>query len=240
MNDYVFIDKALFFPRQGILAVGDLHLGYEEMLRESGILVPGNQIKETINDLKKIFKEIKKRKSKLKKIVLLGDIKHFFNYEKEEKVGFFELMNFLKKYFDEKDIILIKGNHDTFSLSDMPLKDYYIYDGIAFLHGHKFFPEILDKKIKTIVLAHLHLAITLSDEQDIRKEKYRCFLTGKWKRKQVIIVPHFLNLSEGTDILEYYERDGPFIIPKKELRDFQIHVIGKDRIYDFGKIKDMA
>ena len=61
---YSFIDKTLFFPNEGILVVGDLHIGFEHMLRQSGVLVPERQIKDMIAELDEIFKKIKKRKTK--------------------------------------------------------------------------------------------------------------------------------------------------------------------------------
>ena len=60
MTEYKFIGKTIFFPEQGILAVGDLHIGYEESLRQSGVLMPEQQVKEVINDLRNIINEIKK------------------------------------------------------------------------------------------------------------------------------------------------------------------------------------
>src|SRR3989344_5383415 len=96
--DYKFIDKALFFPEQGILAVGDLHVGYEHALRESGFLVPESQIKDIISDLEKIILKIKEKKHKLRKVVFLGDIKHYFNYEWREKFNFSKLLDFLRGF----------------------------------------------------------------------------------------------------------------------------------------------
>jgi len=61
MENYEFIDRTLFFPKKGILVIGDLHIGYEAMLRQSGVLIPERQIKDIIKDLKNIFKEIKNR-----------------------------------------------------------------------------------------------------------------------------------------------------------------------------------
>ena len=191
-KDYIFINKTLFFPEKGILAVGDLHLGYEYQLQQSGVLIPEQQIKEIMEELKIIFSEIKERNFKLKKIIFIGDIKHSFSYEWKEKNYFNEVMNFLKNYVKDKDIILIKGNHDTidYSFSDR-LQDYYIEDELAFCHGHKLFLEVLDKKIKTIVIGHLHPSIILSDKQNIKREKYKCFLIGKFKSKNIIIILQF-------------------------------------------------
>jgi len=242
IKPYIFIGKTIFFPEKGILAVGDLHLGFEFKLQQSGVLVPEMQIKEIKDELKIIFEEIKKMNFKLKKIVFIGDIKHSFSYEWKEKNYFKELLNFLREYVDDKNIILIKGNHDTidYSFSDR-LKDYFVKDEIIFTHGHEAFSEIFDDKIKIVVMGHLHPSIILSDKQNIKREKYKCFLVGKFKKKEIIILPSFLATIEGTtinNIQDEYE-DYFSIIPKKYLEKFNVHVIGEKEIYNFGKIKNL-
>lgn len=239
---YIFIGKTIFFPEKGILAIGDLHLGFEYKLQQSGVLVPEMQIKEIKEELKIIFEEIKKMNFKLKKIVFIGDIKHSFSYEWKEKNYFKELLNFLKEYTEDKNIILIKGNHDTidYSFSDR-LKDYFVKDEIIFTHGDKAFPEIFDEKIKIVVMGHLHPSIVLSDKQNIKREKYKCFLAGRFKKKEIIVLPSFLATVEGTNInnlKEEYE-DYFSIIPKKSLENFEVHIIGEKETYNFGKIKSI-
>jgi uncharacterized protein len=239
---YLFIGKTIFFPEKGILAVGDLHLGFEFKLQQSGVLVPEMQIQEIKEELKDTFNEIEKRNFKLKKIVFIGDIKHSFSYEWKEKNYFRELLNFLKEHVKDKDIILIKGNHDTidYSFSDR-LKDYFIDGEIAFTHGHQAFPEIFDKKIKIIVMGHLHPSVILSDSQNIKREKYKCFMEGTFKSKKIIILPSFLATIEGTtinNIEEEYE-DYFSIIPKKSLINFEVYIVGEKEVYDFGKIKKL-
>lgn len=241
MENYLFFGKTLFFPEKGILVVGDLHLGFEYQIQQSGFLVPETQVKEIEEELRKIFEEIKKRKFKTKKIIFLGDIKHSFSYKWKEKNYFDEIISFLKNYINEKDIILIKGNHDTidYSFGDK-LKDYFISNDLAFCHGDKFFPEVFAKKINTIVIGHLHPSIILSDEQGIKREKYKCFLVGKFKNKKIIILPSFLATVEGMTINSIEEYEGYFsIIPKKNLINFEIFAIERDEVYDFGKIKDI-
>jgi len=239
-EDYIFLSKTLFFPEKGILAVGDLHLGFEYQLQQSGVLIPEQQVKEVIEELKTIFNEIKAKKFSLKKIVFIGDIKHSFSYEWKEKNYFNEVINFLKNYVKDKDIILIKGNHDTidYSFSDK-LQDYYIENDLAFCHGHELFEEVFSEKIKTIVVGHLHPSVILSDTQDIKREKYKCFLIGKFKGKEIIILPSFLSTIEGTTInsVDYEYEDYFSIIPKKNLMNFEVHIIGNREVYSFGKIK---
>lgn len=241
-KEYEFIGKSLFFIKEGILVVGDLHLGHDYMLQQSGILAPKEQVEQIKKEFYLIFQEISKRKYTLKKIVFTGDLKHSFSYNKREKSYFKEIYTFVQKYLSEKNIILIKGNHDTidYSYGDK-LKDYFIYKDIAFSHGHKYFGEIFDKKIKTIVIGHLHPSIMLKDKGDIKKEKYKCFLIGKFKGKKMIIVPSFLSTIEGTTInkLDKDYEDYFSIIPKEKLENFKAYVIGEDKSYDFGKVKNL-
>ena len=56
MISFEFINKSVFFPEQGILAIGDLHIGREEALRQAGFMVPETQVREIIEDLEKIIK----------------------------------------------------------------------------------------------------------------------------------------------------------------------------------------
>ena len=238
---YEFIDKTLFFPEKGILVFGDLHLGYDYMLRQSGVLIPERQLKDIISDLKEIFKIIKTKKQIVKKVVFLGDITHAFGFEFQERNEFLEIMDFIKTQVPEENIILIKGNHDTMDFSRGNMKDYYIENDIAFLHGHKSFPEIFDKKIKVIVSGHLHPSIILTETPGVKREAYKCFLEGKYKNKIFIILPSFFGFIEGTAVNDYKEDyiESFSIIPRKEMLNATIHVIGDDGIDDFGKVRDL-
>jgi len=239
---YEFMDKAVFFPEKGILAIGDLHVGYEQSLRDSGILLPENQIKDIIEDLGKIIRKIKEKKQRLRKIIFLGDIKHYFGYEWKERFYFNKIVNFLLEHIEEKNIILIKGNHDTFDFTGKKMKDYHLEGDIVFLHGHKSFKEIFDKNIKIIVSGHLHSSVLLEDSQGIKREKYKCFLVGKLKGKTIIVLPSFFRMVEGTPINDQvYENNEDFsIIPSKSIQKFRAHVIGENgEVFDFGEVRNI-
>ena len=240
---YVFIDKAIFFPKEGILAIGDLHLGYEHMLRQSGILIPERQIKDMIFELEEVFKKIKNLKFQLNKIVLLGDIKDAFSFEFQERNEFRKIMDFLKQHLPEENIILIKGNHDTMDYSYGNIKEYYFDEGgeLAFLHGHKPNLNVFDKKVRFVVIGHLHPSIILEEKPGVKREAYKCFLTGSWKEKTFVVVPSFLGFIEGTPVNDYREDYmGSFsVIPRAEILNFKIHIVGEDKVYDFGKIKEL-
>ena len=252
--EYRLIGKTVFFPKQGILAVGDLHLGYEEMLKSQGMVIPFNQVQIVKEELTRVFNDIKENGEELKKVVLLGDIKHHFSFQKGEKFEVRKIMGFLKKYLEEENIVLIKGNHEKFELDKRKHYDYYIEKtgegggkedkskgNIAFLHGHKSFPELFDKNVKCIVMGHLHPAVLLEDEQGIKREKYKCHLIGNFKGKKTFVLPSFFPFIEGSEIEDMdYEGKTPPIIPLKKLRDFNVYVPSGENleVYGFGKFKD--
>ena len=159
-KDFEFINKCVFIPKQGILVIGDLHLGYEYMLRETGSLIPATQFSETKKDLKAVFLGLKEQKKKIKKVIFLGDVKHFFPFNKGEKNLFLNLLLLIGEYVDRENIIVLKGNHEkTAEIADKQLFDYYIEEDIAFIHGDQEFKEAFNKNISTIIIGHLHPTI---------------------------------------------------------------------------------
>ncbi len=238
---FKLISKTIFFPKEGILAIGDLHLGYDKMLKNQGISLNFDQLEETKSELEIIIKKIKVLYS-LKKIILLGDIKHHFAFEKSEIFDIRNFIKFLEKFLSKKDIILIKGNHDTFTLKNYELKENYISEdySLAFTHGDKPSKELFEnKEIKYIVTSHIHPAIIIKDKKGIKKEKYKCFLIGKYNSKKIIVVPSFFPIIEGSEINEISSyspsKSWAQIVPNKNLKSFETFVVGKEKIYPFGK-----
>ncbi len=232
---FEFIGKSLYFPKKKILVIADLHIGYEEMLNEQGILIPRAQFKEIMQDLEEIFKKIRE---KIEEVIILGDLKHEFGkISSQEWRETKKVLDFLKK--KTKKIILVKGNHDNIlepiaERKELKIRDYYVNDDICFLHGNKLIKECLNKKVKIIVIGHRHPAVILRDEY--KREKYKCFLVGRWKRKEVIISPSFFPFIEGSDIINHGKNK--LFISEKNLKNFEVFVVG-DEVYRFGKTKNM-
>ena len=227
INGIEIIDLALYLPKQRILAIADVHMGYEEALNKQGILMPRFQFKEVILRLETIFKTIK---PKLNKIVINGDIKHEFGKISEtEWRNTLKLLDFLAKHCDE--IILIKGNHDTIlgpiaRKRNVKVVEHYDVGKVVFIHGDKLVPN----KAKTIIIGHEHPAISFKQ----RTDKFKCFLRGKWKGKQLIVMPSFNMVTEGTDITQE-KLLSPYLT---NISDFGIFVVG-EQIMNFGKVKEM-
>jgi hypothetical protein len=137
---------------------------------------------------------------------------------------------------------LIKGNHDTidYSFGDK-LQSYYIEGDTAFLHGHELHEEVFEKEIQTIIIGHIHPSVIFTDKQTSKKERYKCFLVGKYKNKKIIVLPSFLSTHEGAPVNDYdfsYE-DNFSIIPKKYLLNFNVFAIGENKVYEFGKVRQL-
>jgi uncharacterized protein len=219
---------SLYFPRQGILAISDIHLGLEEIIIKQGMMIPKNQFRDASLKIEKLLKKLRP-----KKVILCGDIKHEFGtISKSEWKETLDMIDLITKY---SKLILIKGNHDAIlgpiaRKKNVEIVEKFIEENLLFVHGDKLIN--IPKKIQTIIIGHEHPAITL--EHEGRVEKYKCFLFGKYKRKDLIVIPSFNFVTEGTNILEE-QLLSPFL---KKIDDFEVYISG-DKIYDFGKVKDI-
>jgi hypothetical protein len=227
-KDISIVDLALYVDKT--LIISDIHIGYEEALNLKGVLIPRLQFKDIIEKLDKIFSVI----GEVDKVVINGDLKHEFGKISEtEWRHTLRLLDYLSKKC--KEIVLLKGNHDTIlgpiaKKRDVKVKEYEKIKDILVVHGDKLAEKL--KGVKTIIIGHEHPAVSLKDGP--RVEKYKCFLKGKWKKYNLIVMPSFTPVVEGTDILEE-ELLSPFLA---DLDKFNV-VIVADKVYDFGKLKNI-
>jgi len=220
------INTGLFIKKEKILIINDLHIGYEQELHLKGILVPRFQLKSINEQIKHMLK-----KTKPNKVIINGDLKHVFGKilqrEWKEVLEFLDLL--LKNV---KEIIIIKGNHDPIikPIADKRnikvVENYKIRD-ILIVHGD----ELIETNAKKIIIGHEHPAITIREGS--KWEKYKCFLKGKWKGKELIAVPSFNPLVEGSDVLKE-KLLSPYL---KNIENFETYIISGEEVYDFGFIK---
>jgi len=264
LNDIELVDLAIY--TNNTLIVTDFHIGYEEALNKQGIFVPRFQFKEIIQRLDKIFNKLKGKK--IEKIVICGDLKHEFgSISDQEWRHTLQLLDYFGKHC--KEIVLLKGNHDKIlgPIADkrkVKLKDHFKIcpisqknnkkNNILCLHGDKLPDKELLKDINTVIIGHEHPAVAVKESS--RVELFKAFLIGKWKRKNLIVMPSFNLVTEGTDVLK--ERIlSPFL--KGNLRNFKAVIVaddlynkiqpssasdGKtkpysDNLFYFGRLKDL-
>ena len=207
------------------LILGDLHLGFEESLRKEGILLPRSQFKKIISRLDKIVD-----KTKPKKIIINGDIKDEFGRISDQEWS--DILTFIDHYSEKAELIFIKGNHDAIlsivaKKKNINVKERIEIDDISIIHGDKLFKDLK----KTIIMSHEHPAISFKERHD---EKFKCFLVGKYKSHDLLVLPSFNPLIEGSDVTKEQ-----FLSPYlKNIENFTIYVV-QDKIYNFGKVKEI-
>lgn len=224
------IDLALYLPKYKTIVIADSHIGYEESLQKQGVLVPMLQFRDILKRLENVFSSVK-----VEQVIFNGDIKHEFGtISRQEWKETFELLDFLQKH---GKVILIKGNHDTIlgplaMKKNLEIKDYAVVGDFFITHGHKLLD--IPKGIKTIVIAHEHPAVTLREGR--RYEKFKCFLSGRYKGKRLVVIPSLLQLVEGTDMLK-----GEILSPylKQNLGNFQVFVVENKKVYPFGRLGNL-
>lgn len=222
------------------LVISDIHLGYEESLAGSGVLLPKTQVKDILNHLKKIFNEVK-----VEQVIINGDFKHDFGGIKEgEWRDSLKIIDYILMY--SKKIIFVKGNHDMFlgpiaKKRDIEIVDYYKIDDVLICHGDK----IIQEESNTIVIGHEHPAIGV--QEGARVEKFKCFLVGKLcsvsskqrqntvhnKQQTIIVMPSFNTVTEGTDVLRN-KLISPYL---DDVSEFDCYIVA-DKVYSRSKVKD--
>ncbi len=224
------IETSLYLKKEQILIIADTHFGFEESLHMQGVLVPKTQYKQMIEQLKRILS-----KCKCKKIIINGDIKHEFGrITRQEWKDINSFIDFCNKNFE--DIIFVKGNHDPmlkFVINKQKIKEVkeFVVGNVLIVHGD-YVPVSLEK---TIIIGHEHPAIILRSEA--KREKYKCFIKGKYKKSVLIVEPSFNPLTEGSDITKE-KKFGSFL---KDLSDFEVFIYDDKtkKILKFGKLDDV-
>ena len=192
--------------------------------------------KEMIEDFEKIFAKT----GKVDKVILLGDVKHSFGkILHQEWSDVLKLFEYLKQKC--KRIVITKGNHDSIlapivkKIENVTLVNYCVWKNYGFLHGNKKYEEILNnKEIESIIIGHVHPAIEISD--GTKREKYKCFLIGRVKQKEMIVVPSFFSLVEGSDPMG----SNVSKIWGINFGKFRAKVVGANlEVLDFGKLNDL-
>lgn len=226
------MDLCLYFKKEKALVLADVHMGYEEALNKQGILVPRFQYAETVKHLEGILSGFK-----VNKIIINGDLKHEFGTISEtEWRHTLRLLDLLSEHC--RKIILIKGNHDTIlgpiaEKRGLDVKKNYVIGRTMIFHGNKIPTGEKFDSMKRIVIGHEHPAVSLY--KNGRLEKFKCFLKGKWKKKELIVMPSFNLVTEGTDVLNE-ELLSPFL--KQDISKFQVFIVSEG-VYGFGSVEDI-
>lgn len=201
---------ALFIEEIGVLVIADLHIGIEYELYESGINIPF-QIKQTTEAIESLIK-----KTKAKKLVILGDLKHKVPGMSWQELK--DIPSFLDRLSSKVEVLICKGNHDDQIEKIVPetvkvcgTKGFKIKK-FGFLHGHTW-PSAELMSCDYLIASHMHPTVQFKDkfgykiiepvwikgkiDQEKIKKRYKLKKTGKL---EIIIVPAFNRLLGGTSV----------------------------------------
>ncbi|WP_414837529.1 metallophosphoesterase [Candidatus Nanosalina sp. VS9-1] len=241
IQDFETVDSipALYHPDLDLLVLSDLHLGLEGSMTSEGGYVP----KFNLDD---VLEEIEKARSSTgaSRVLVNGDLKNEFRksyYSEKEEVK--KLVQHLKRRFNEA--IIVEGNHDQFiekTVEDegLEMHDYYLEDGVLFVHGDRKIEEIEEGlEYSTVVIGHEHPSLSLKDEIGV-VEKVDCFLYGETEDgKNIIVLPAFSNISSGTRINETPQREllSPILKEKVDVKGLKAIAVSREAgLFDFPEI----
>ena len=156
--------------KERVVVLGDLHIGWEVTLAQQGIHVP-SQTAKMLERLRAIVRE-----QQPTRLIMLGDVKHSVTgVELEEWRDVPEFFEALIKLVPSVQVI--SGNHDgnlePLTPSQVELigpTGIALWGRFGLLHGHAWpSPTILG--CETLILGHLHPAVTLRDALGYRLTK---------------------------------------------------------------------
>jgi len=232
---------ALFIPKLNATVIADIHIGYEKELLNKGIFLLKNQEEELLSRIENMFSI-----ARSKRLIINGDLKHTFKKPNKKEVKSIE--NFLLKvtaYY--KEVIFIKGNHDTYVKGilknyNIELLEYFSEKSILILHGHKENEKLL-KEHDIILIGHEHPSILVRNEFGQTVKLIAIIYVPTLLENVLIILPPFSLLAPGTPINSYFIKE-KFLSPitKKYaiIEEGIPYVIDKNLgTIEFPKIKDL-
>lgn len=213
---------AILIKREKTVVVGDLHLGRELKLIDSGIYL-ANASKRSGAKLADICK-----KNNAERLVFLGDIKEGIAYPVREEY------QTIKSFFDQIpsiDIKIAKGNHDAHIAEILEriglsaeVKKEILLGKSAFMHGNSLPSEEAMMK-ELIVVAHGHISINMNGNSE---KAYLLAKIGKGVKKlykrcnkeaMLLVMPAFNDIVTGTNL-------------NKDLRNFI--PLFRNNLFDFN------
>lgn len=197
-EEEIILDKerAIYLPKEQLLAISDLHLGKAAHFRKAGLAVPNVVSKNDLNRLSGLLERYLP-----KQLLINGDMFHSnYNSEIDEFAKW-------KENFNEINFVLVKGNHDQQSeevYRDLAItikEPTYQTDKFCFIHDVAH----CNSNLYTIS-GHIHPGISIYNKAKQRL-KFPCFYFGE----DHAVLPAFSNFT-GLQLVKAKETDLVFAI----------------------------
>lgn len=168
--------RVVYWPKQKILILSDLHIGKTAHFRKSGIPVPSNVLEKDLERLKTLILHFKP-----KQLLIVGDL---FHAELNQDVMRFKQW---VQQFGALHIILVKGNHDKHAFELYEDLNIEILPNQLPLGAFTFVHDILNLEDDTFYISgHTHPGVLIKGKGR-QKIKLPCFQVSK----QQLVLPAF-------------------------------------------------
>lgn len=200
----LFPEKAIFWERENMLIIADLHLGKVNHFRKAGIPVPEGA---NITNIERLIDLLKFQEPK--RVVFLGDL--FHSHYNEE----WEVLGQVLGYFPEIRFELVEGNHDIMSPYQYEKHSILVHkeplNMAPFLLSHE--PNEEDIHPLYNIAGHVHPSVSLAGKARQRM-KLPCFYFGT----KGGLLPAF-GAFTGTHRLSPKKKDKVFVIVDNQVLD---------------------
>lgn len=215
--------RVLVHPKEKILILSDIHIGYYSSFRDQGSYLPMYDIvllEEAIESLLEDYNGYH--------WIIAGDIKH--NHAKllseaEEK----ELVNIVEAITEHNTLTLIKGNHDRGLdklITDLHLScsltTSYTFRNITITHNTELFDQQSEKHT---IIGHIHPIISL---EHLKGSFVPIFAITD----DLLILPAFNYVAGGYNIKKLY-------LKEEKRKNYTIYAIGK-QVYGLGQLEKLV
>lgn len=226
---YATEERCIWMPEQDAIVIADLHLGYEGVLRMDGVAMPRYQDRVIRQRLECILDRYDPRC-----VVVNGDFKH--NFSRNLRQEWREVSMMLSFLSRERDVHLVRGNHDNFLKTiavrhDAPMTWHHSLQGVTVTHGHR--DEV--PRDGRLLLAHEHPFVKLRDEVGATLSM-PCYLYND----SMAVMPAFSPIVSGTDVSDAAPRDylSP-LLHQMDVDSFQVLAVSDVGLLDFATIGDL-
>ena len=219
-------DYALWLPSHRVLAISDLHLGYEGAMQEAGVAIPRRQKGIMLERLERLLDRFAPET-----VVVDGDFKHEFSRNLEDEWK--DVQDVLDLLYRRTVPVLVRGNHDNYLMQILAKKGLTLHrkfevGGFTFVHGHD------DPGVSgPLVLGHEHPAGKLRDDLGAVLS-----LPAFVVQSDVILLPAFSPLALGVDVTDRPKMSP--LLQDRDLSDARVYGIDDEiGLLEFGRIRDL-
>lgn len=161
-------ERAIFLPKEKLLAISDLHLGKAAHFRKAGLQVPSTLAQNDLNRLSDLLDQYQP-----KKLLINGDM---FHHDLNTDIDGFEQW---RNQYASLKFVLVKGNHDKLDEKQYQKLGIEIYEPSYCISNFCFIHDAVKFGEKNLypICGHIHPGVTVWGKAK-QSLKFPCFYFG--------------------------------------------------------------